>query len=72
MSEVKARRLVIKRHPHLKGRVILCDEETGHPLDGQTSVVLKSSGDDFAEVTVTFNAFGPYGVRFEDDPRPEH
>jgi len=69
MSEIKARKLVIKRHPALKGRLLLCDEETGQPLEGQTSIVIESHAEDVAKVVVTFDAFSSHGIRFEDNPR---
>ena len=69
MSGIKTRDIVIRRHPRLKGRLILCDEETGQPLGGQTSLVVDSGEDGMPKVTVTFEAWGAHGVRFEDEPR---
>lgn len=47
----------------------MCDEETGQPLEGQTSLVVDSGEDGMPKVTVTFDAWGAYGIRFEDEPR---
>ncbi|WP_273798874.1 hypothetical protein [Acinetobacter schindleri] len=68
MSDIKTRMLVIRR---CGSRPVLCDEETGQPLEGQTSVVLESSNEHPPRITVTFEAWGAAGVRFEDDPRQE-
>jgi len=70
MSE--SRMLVLKRHPKAKGHLVLCDEETGLPLAGQSLVQLNSSAHGGpATVTVTFDAFGGHGIRLaEDEPRP--
>ncbi|OCY53733.1 hypothetical protein [Acinetobacter pittii] len=71
MSESKVRHLVLKRHPKAKGHFVVCDEETGLPLAGQTLVQLNSSAyGGTATVTVTFDAFGSHGIRLaEDEPR---
>lgn len=69
MSKSNARLLVIKRHGFPNGRLVICDEETGQPLEGQTSVVMESHSEDPPKVVVTFDAFSPFGVRFEDSPR---
>lgn len=69
MGNFKCRKLVIKRHPEIKHRLVICDEETGEPLDGQTNMVIESPAGDTPKVTVTFEAFGPFGIRFEDDER---
>lgn len=69
MSEVKARPLVVKR----TGRQLaIHDELTGELLQGQTSVILESHSGGPPKVTVTFDAWGAHGVRFEDEPRSEH
>lgn len=66
MSDIKTRMLVIRRRG---SRLVLCDEETGQPLEGQASVVLESSNERPPRITVTFEAWGAAGVRFEDDER---
>lgn len=68
-----SRHLVLKRHPVAKGYLILCDEETGLPLAGQKSVQMNSDPlNGPATITVTFEAYGVYGVRlFGDEPRPD-
>ena len=71
MTGNKARPLVVKRHPKFKHQLILCDEGTGQPLSGQTDLKVESSGDNLTKVTVTFEAWGAHGVRFEDEPRSE-
>ncbi|WP_353172420.1 hypothetical protein [Acinetobacter rudis] len=71
MTDIKSRALVIKCHPKFKHQLILCDEQTGQPLNGQTSVVLESHSSKPPKVTVTFDAWGAHGVRFEDEPRQE-
>jgi len=73
MSESKVRQLMIKRHPRLRGCLLICDEETGLPLAGQREVNINSSIlDGKAMVTVTFEAFGGEGVRLSgDEPREE-
>ena len=71
MSETVVRPLVVKRHPKFKHRLILCDEQTGQPLSGQTDLRVESSGGNPTKVTVTFEAWGAHGVRFEDEPRSE-
>lgn len=71
-ASIQTRTLVIQRHPRSKGRLILCDEKTGQPLDGQTSLVVESGEDGMAKVTVTFEAGGAYGVLLGCDPRPEY
>jgi len=71
MTDIKTRSLVAKRHPKFKHELILCDEQTGQPLNGQTSVVLESYSGEPPKVTVTFDAWGAHGIRFEDEPRSE-
>lgn len=61
------RPLVLKRHPNLKGHLVLCDEETGHILGGLVGVSLISDVNTPATITATFEAFGQCGVRIEDD-----
>lgn len=63
------RKLVVKRHSRLKSRLVLCDEQTGQPLEGQTSMLVESHEDITPKITVTFDAWGAHGVRFEDEPR---
>ncbi|WP_202744426.1 hypothetical protein [Acinetobacter pittii] len=69
MSE--SRYLVLKRHPTLKGYLVICDEETGLPLAGQRAVQLNSDAlNGPATITVTFEAYGAYGVRLVgEEPR---
>jgi len=71
MSESKVRHLVLKRHPILKGFLVVCDEETGMPLAGQRAVQLNSDAlNGPATITVTFEAYGAYGVRLVgEEPR---
>lgn len=70
MSE--SRHLVLKRHPTLKGYLVICDEETGQPLAGQRAVQMNSDAlNGPATITVTFEAYGAHGVRLlTDEPRP--
>ncbi|HEO1793697.1 TPA: hypothetical protein VAM27_002620 [Acinetobacter baumannii] len=70
MSE--SRHLVLKRHPTLKGYLVICDEETGLPLAGQRAVQMNSNASDGpATITVTFEAYGVNGIRLvSDEPRP--
>lgn len=68
MTDIKTRPLVVKRFGN---KLALHDEQTGELLQGQTSVVLESHSSGQPKVTVTFDAWGPHGVRFEDDPREE-
>ncbi|MCH4243746.1 hypothetical protein [Acinetobacter gerneri] len=70
MTDIKARKLVIGRLQR-GDRLVLCDEETGQPLEGQTDLKINSPGDGCPTVTVTFDAWGAHGVRFEDEPRQE-
>lgn len=72
MSESKVKHLVLKRHPTLKGYLIICDEESGLPLAGQKAVQMNSNASDGpATITVTFEAYGRNGVRLvSDEPRP--
>lgn len=70
-AEDAVRNLVIKRHPRVKAYLVLCDEETGQPLSGQIDLKVESSGGNPTKVTVTFEAWGAHGVRFEDEPRSE-
>lgn len=63
MSEIKARKLAIGRS-NPTGRLILCDEQTGQPLEGQTDLKINSPGDGFPTITVTFDVWGTHGVRF--------
>lgn len=69
MSE--SRHLVLKRHPKLKGYLVICDEESGLPLAGQTEVRMISNDQGGpALITVTFEAYGGNGVRLVgDEPR---
>ncbi|ENU08648.1 hypothetical protein [Acinetobacter calcoaceticus] len=69
MSE--SRHLVLKRHPTLKGYLVICDEETGLPLAGQRAVQMISNDQGGpALITVTFEAYGGNGVRLVgDEPR---
>ncbi|ENU39298.1 hypothetical protein [Acinetobacter johnsonii] len=68
MSDNKARLLVIKRIRH---NLAVFDEETNQPLSGQSSVVVESRDGEPPKVTITFDAWGSHGIRFEDDPRQE-
>ena len=68
MSDIKARKLVIKR---LRHELAVFDEETNLPLSGQNSVVVESCAGEPPKVTITFDAWGSHGIRFEDDPRQE-
>jgi hypothetical protein len=68
MTDIKTRSLVVKR---LGSQLALHDEQTGELLQGQTSVVLESHSGEPPKVTVTFDAWGAHGVRFEDEPRQE-
>jgi len=66
MSE--SRHLVLKRHPTLKGFLVVCDEETGLPLAGQREVQMISNDQGGpALITVTFEAYGGNGVRLVGD-----
>ncbi|MCG9482095.1 hypothetical protein MCL30_09935 [Acinetobacter pittii] len=66
MSE--SRYLVLKRHPTLKGYLVICDEETGLPLAGQRAVQVNSNAvDGPATITVTFEAYGVNGVHLVGD-----
>lgn len=71
MSESNVKHLVLKRHPTLKGYLIICDEESGLPLAGQKAVKMNSNASDGpATITVTFEAYGVNGVRLvSDEPR---
>jgi len=66
-----SRHLVLKRHPTLKGYLVVCDEETGLPLAGQRAVQMNSNASDGpATITVTFEAYGVNGIRLvSDEPR---
>lgn len=66
MSQDKLRKLVIKRH---RNSLAVFDEETNQILSGQVSVVMESHSIDPPKVTVTFDAWGSHGIRFEDEPR---
>jgi len=68
MTKVKTRPLVVKR---IGNGLALHDEQTGELLQGQTSVVLESHSGMPPKVTVTFDAWGAHGIRFEDEPRLE-
>lgn len=68
MTDIKARPLVVKR---LGSQLALHDEQTGELLQGQTSVVLESYSGEPPKITVTFDAWGAHGIRFEDEPRQE-
>lgn len=48
------RPLVLKRHPNLKGHLVLCDEETGHILGGLVGVSLICDVNTPATITATF------------------
>ncbi|EMM8887394.1 hypothetical protein ACVYBP_04885 [Acinetobacter baumannii] len=67
----ESRHLVLKRHPTLKGYLVICDEKTGLPLAGQREVQMISNDQGGpALITVTFEAYGGNGVRLEgDEPR---
>lgn len=67
--EVKVRNLVVKRDTKRKHLFLLCDEETGYPLAGQVALKLENHNDSTPKLTVTFEAFGTDGIRFEDEPR---
>ncbi|EXC26083.1 hypothetical protein [Acinetobacter sp. 809848] len=71
MIESKVRHLVLKRHPSLKGFLVVCDEETGMPLAGQKAVHMNSDAQDGpTTISVTFEAYGENGVRLVgDEPR---
>ncbi|MGN5723680.1 hypothetical protein ACNQO9_00340 [Acinetobacter calcoaceticus] len=71
MSESRVRHLVLKRHPTLKGFLVVCDEETGMPLAGQKAVHMNSDAQDGpTTISVTFEAYGKNGVRLVgDEPR---
>ncbi|QXW27198.1 hypothetical protein KXJ74_07235 [Acinetobacter johnsonii] len=68
MSDIKPRKLVIKRIGH---NLVVFDEETNQPLSGQNIVVVESRNGEPPKVTITFDAWGAHGIRFEDDPRQE-
>ncbi|EPF72124.1 hypothetical protein [Acinetobacter rudis] len=68
MTNIKSRPLVVKRFGN---KLALHDEQTGDLLSGQTLVVLESDSGLPPKVTVTFDAWGPHGIRFEDEPRQE-
>lgn len=55
MSDIKARKLVIKR---LRHELAVFDEETNLPLSGQNSVVVESCAGEPPKVTITFDAWG--------------
>ncbi|MBO1280951.1 hypothetical protein [Acinetobacter nosocomialis] len=71
MNESNFRPVVLKRHPSLKGYLVLCDEETGLPLGGQIAVEMKNCvGDGAAMIHATFGVVGDDGVRLAgDEPR---
>jgi hypothetical protein len=71
MSESRVRHLVLKRHPTLKGFLVVCDEETGMPLAGQKAVQMNSDAQDGpTTISVTFEAYGKNRVRLVgDEPR---
>ncbi|MCU4634876.1 MULTISPECIES: hypothetical protein [Acinetobacter] len=70
MSEL--RHLVLKRHPTLRGYLVICDEETGLPLAGQVSVQMNSNDQGRpALITVTFESWGGDGVRLVGDESRE-
>ena len=68
MSDIKTRKLVIKRIRH---NLTVFDEETNQPLSGQNSVVVESRNGEPPKVTIMFDAWESHGIRFEDDPRQE-
>ena len=70
MTDIKTRKLVIGR-ARPGGRLVLCDEETGHPLEGQTDLKLESPDSGCPKVTVTFDMWGAHGVRFMGEAEPE-
>lgn len=73
MSESKLRYLALKRVSAKSAHLTLCDEETGIPLAGLTSV--KMNCDVFggpATITATFDVGGSQGIRLVgDEPRQE-
>ena len=66
MREIKTRKLVIKRH---RNSLAVFDEETNQMLSGQLSVVMESHSTEPPKVTITFDAWGAHGIRFEDEER---
>ncbi|ANC38188.1 hypothetical protein ACPD9D_09475 [Acinetobacter baumannii] len=71
MSESKVRHLVLKRVSDKSSHLALCDEETGIPLAGLTSVKMNCSiFEGPATITATFDVGGPQGIRLVgDEPR---
>lgn len=73
MGESKVRHLVLKRVSARSSHLVLCDEETGIPLAGLTSVKMNCNVfDGPATITATFDVSGPQGIRLVgDEPREE-
>lgn len=68
-KHIKARKLVIGRAN--TGRLVICDEETGQPLGGQSGLVIEDSADGWPKVTVTFAMTGSEGVVFMGEDRKD-
>lgn len=73
MGESKVRHLVLKRVSARSSHLVLCDEETGIPLAGLTSVKMNCNVfDGPATITATFDVSGPQGIRLVgDEPREQ-
>ncbi|MFG4627150.1 hypothetical protein ACFZ9N_19605 [Acinetobacter baumannii] len=73
MSESKVRYLVLKRVSDRSSHLALCDEVTGIPLAGLTSVKMNCGVfEGPATITATFDVGGPQGIRLVgDEPRSE-
>jgi len=73
MSESKVRYLVLKRISAKSSHLALCDEETGIPLAGLTSVKMNCNVfEGPATITATFDIGGAQGIRLiGDEPREE-
>ena len=70
MSEISTRKLVIGL-AQPGDRLVLCDKETGQPLEGQTDLKINSPSDGRPTVIVTFDAWGAHGIRFMGEAEKE-
>ena len=70
MSEISTRKLVIGL-AQPGDRLVLCDKETGQPLEGQTDLKINSPSDGRPTVIVTFDVWGAHGIRFMGEAEKE-
>ena len=70
MSEISTRKLVIGL-AQPGDRLVLCDKETGQPIEGQTDLKINSPSDGRPTVIVTFDVWGAHGIRFMGEAEKE-